>query len=187
MDGTIKSDTAKLRADIDSPETAAKLQQYDDLQVMRDNVNIYAEQIKVSGQAYKSLPLLSRDYYDAIDESLETVMNENEGTKEPAEVAAISYANGSFTFNIEITSEDELSHKYPAALVQYIYDNHSDLFAKVSYGGYSVSTTKADASVPGSKDSKKITFNLELQINNETQLPNLKEETAEAAEEETAE
>ena len=82
IDGKVKLDTAKLKADIESPETAAGLQQYEDLQVMRDTVNAYADQISNAKAAYESKPVLVRDYYEAIDEALTTVLEEQNGAAE---------------------------------------------------------------------------------------------------------
>jgi len=214
LDGTVKSDTAKLRADIDSPETAAKLQQYEDLQVMRDNVNTYAEQVKDSSRAYLSLPVPTRLYYDAIDEALETVVNDTEGVSEAAKVEHLDYADGKFTFPVVIISKDEFTQKYPAALVKYLYDNHGDKFARVEYTGYTVTVPQqneqqqaaaapapaaegeegaaaaAPAATPAAKkvDGYQVSFDLVLTVNNEKQLPNFASEAEEDAEvDETAE
>lgn len=179
MDGTIKNETAKLRADIESPETAAGLQQYEDLQVMRDNVNAYADMISNAKDAYNSRPVLTREYYEAIDDSLQVVMEENEGTTIPADLNSIAYSDGSFTLPITIYTTDEFTQKYPAALVQYIYEKHGDMFAYVEYTGYSAANVMGTPDDPNF-EGKNVSFNLILKINNEKQLPDLEEETDEA-------
>ena len=138
LDGTVRSDTAKLRADIDSPQTAARLQQYDDLQVMRDNVNTYAEQVKDSSRAYLSLPVVTRQYFDAIDEAITVVAEEDEAVNEAAIIESMNYADGKFDFPVLLSTNDEYSQKFPAALVQYLYDKHSDKFVNITYSGYAV-------------------------------------------------
>lgn len=174
-DNTMKSATAALRAQIDSPETAAKLQQYEDLQVMRDTVTAYAENIKTASDAYNSKPVLDRTYYDAIDTSLETVMTEMATTTVPAVVRTMQYADGQFTVPVEIRTTDELSQKYPSALVEYVYDNYSNLFSMVEYTGYAVTTVNEEEAGEGGKFQ--VSFNLVLTVNNEEQLPKIEAPT----------
>jgi hypothetical protein len=186
MDGAVKSETAKLRAEIDSPETAAKLQQYDDLMVMRDNVNAYAQSVKFTTEAYKSLPVVCREYYEAIDEAVANVIEANEGTKDPAVITEMTYANGEFTIPITVKSTDEFAQKYPAALVQYIYDNYGDKFSHVEYVGYIAADVTPSEAQPGAAarpgaTGKQVDFNLVLQVNNEKQLPNVQAETEDAS------
>lgn len=198
MDGAVKNETAKLRADIDSPETAAGLQQYEDLQVMRDNVNIYADMIRNAKQAYESQPVLTREYYDVIDEALGTVVEQlNEsaaanveegqvpGETETGVIDSVTYENGIFEFTVTAKTTEELSQKYPAALVDYIYEKVGDKFIYVEYTGYTATPilpTEEDPEASGSV----ISFTLKLQINNEKQLPDLKAEQEALEQEEAA-
>ena len=176
MDGSVKRETRKLRAEIDSPETAAKLQQYEDLQVMRDRVNTYASQIKNTVEAYKTLPVINREYYEAIDEAFEKVTEADEGVAEAPKISTISYAEGVFSIPVVVESTDEFAQKYPSAIVQYLYDNYSDKFVKVEYNGYAASeAAPADGENPAraGKTAKTVSFSLTLTINNENQLPDL--------------
>jgi type IV pilus assembly protein PilM len=176
MDGSVKRETRKLRAEIDSPETAAKLQQYEDLQVMRDRVNTYASQIKNTVEAYKTLPVINREYYEAIDEAFEKVTEADEGVAEAPKISTISYADGVFSIPVVVESTDEFAQKYPSAIVQYLYDNYSDKFVKVEYNGYAASeAAPADGENPAraGKTAKTVSFSLTLTINNENQLPDL--------------
>ncbi len=198
MDGAIKSETAKLRADIDSPETAAGLQQYEDLQVMRDNVNIYADMIRNAKQAYESQPVLTREYYDVIDEALVTVaeqLNESaaanvEEGQEPGEtetgvINSVTYEDGVFDFTVTAKTSEEFSQKYPSALVDYIYEKVGDKFIYVEYTGYTATPilpTEEDPEASGSE----ISFMLKLQINTEKTLPDLKAEQEALEQEEAA-
>lgn len=198
MDGAIKNETAKLRADIESPETAAGLQQYEDLQVMRDNVNIYADMIRNAKQAYESQPVLTREYYDVIDEALVTVaeqLNESaaanvEEGQEPGETEAgvinsVTYEDGVFDFTVTAKTSEEFSQKYPSALVDYIYEKVGDKFIYVEYTGYTATPilpTEEDPEASGSE----ISFMLKLQINTEKTLPDLKAEQEALEQEEAA-
>jgi hypothetical protein len=177
MDASTKREIAKLRADIDSPETAAKLQQYDNLLVIRDNVNAYAVDIQHTAEAYKSLPVVNREYYEAIEEAVNKVAEENAGTSDPAVFTSIDYNSGTFTVPLTVVSKDEFAQKYPAALVQYFYDNFSDKFTNVEYNGYAaadVAATDANGAPRPGQGTKQVSFNLVLHINNEKQLPNVK-------------
>lgn len=185
MDASVKRENAKLRAEIDSPETAAKLQQYENLLVIRDNVNAYAVDVQHTAEAYKSLPVVNREYYEAIEEAVTKVAEENAGTSDPAVFTSINYDNGTFTVPLTVVSKDEFAQKYPAALVQYFYDNFSDKFNYVEYSGYAASdvdTTDASGAARPGQGTKQVVFNLILHINNEKQLPDLNAEQAEQAE-----
>ncbi len=174
MDGAVKIETAKLRAEIDSPETAAKLQQYDNLQAMRETVANYAAMIKADKEAFNSQPVITREYFDAIDEALLTVAEENEGTSvdTPADVSTMSYADGTLTFPVIIHTEDEFTQKYPAALVKYLYEKDGDKFAYVEYTGYTANKVEGTEEDPNATGYD-VNFNLVVTINNEKQLPDI--------------
>ncbi len=138
MDSNVVKETEKLQADIDSPETAAKLQQYDDLQVLQDKVRDYATKLNNATEAFKSQPIITRDCYNAVDDALLTVMQNNDATAEEALVLAVEYAEGVVSFPVQIESTDEFSQKYPAEVVKYLYDTYGDMFAGVQYEGYNV-------------------------------------------------
>lgn len=189
MDAKVKSDTAKLRADIDSPETAAGLQQYEDLQVMRDNVNNYAAMIKTANDAYASKPVIASDYYDAIDEALTAVtdeLNANPETGEikQTEIATMNYENGTLTFPVTAQTTDEFSQKFPAALVQYLNETDGDKFVNVTYSGYTAAPMEGTEEDPNATGYN-VAFDITMQINNESQIKFVEEEAA-AAEQEAA-
>ncbi len=184
LNATKTAQTALLQAKIDSPETAAKLQQYDDLQAMQDTVALYEEQINNASAAYKSQPVITQKYYDAVDDALLTVMKDNPGTTFEATVEKLSYEDGQFTLPVTIVSEDEFSHKYPAAVVQYLYDKYSDLFAYVEYTGYEVNNREAAELTQSNEPVKFVEFELILTVwgNEKPELPT--EAPTEEAEEE---
>ena len=197
IDGKVKLDTAKLKADIESPETAAGLQQYEDLQVMRDTVNAYADQISNAKAAYESKPVLVRDYYEAIDEALTTVLEEQNGAAEegapaptaemmPPTITDVEYENGTFTFPVTLTTNEEFSQKYPAALVQYLYDKDGDKFSYVEYTGYTAAPVPQTEEAPDASGYV-VGFELKVQINNEKQLPDFAAEAKAEADAEAAE
>jgi hypothetical protein len=191
MDNGVKSETAKLRADIDSPETAAGLQQYDDLQVMRDKVNAYAGEIKNAKEAYNSQPVITREYYEAIDESLATVGAELTANPETGQIVSsvineMEYEGGKFTFPVTIVTTDGFTQKFPAEVVDYLFNKHGDLFANVEYEGYTVDAIAASEENPEAAGFQ-VSFDLTLTVNNEKQLADITKEAKEAAEAAAAE
>ena len=183
MDANVKSDTRKLRADIDSPETAAKLQQYEDLKVMRDTVNNYGTLITNTSEAFQTRPRITNACFDAVDTTLHDVMAANPGTTEEPVVVNFMYDEGEITIPIEIETNDEFSQKYPALVVQSLYDNYNDLFAAVEYVGYGVNEgTNADQPGAPVEERREIAFNLIL-----TLQPEIKADLERDAVEETTE
>lgn len=176
-DGVIKADTAKLQADIDSPETKEGLQKYDALLVMRDSVNGYKALITNTADAYKTQPVIEKAYYDAIEKAIAEVQKANKGTEEEAVYSNMTYEDGSFEVPIKLKTTDPYSNKYPAALVDYLYKNNSDLFSDVAYEGYTVGDESGDED---EEPYRAVTFNLVLTINTSKNLPELEEETTEA-------
>lgn len=187
-DANVVKETKELRADIDSPETAAKLKQYEDLLVLRDEVENYGTLITNTSEAYKTKPVLTRQCYEAVDSALEAVMQENAGTAEPAVVAALNYEAGDFTLPVSIETTDEFTQKYPAMVVDHLYQNYGDdLFAGVSYVGYTVTEQggSTDPNAPAAQEPIKVvefTLVLSMHGNEEPDLErDAVEETTEAA------
>ncbi|HAJ96477.1 MAG TPA: pilus assembly protein PilM [Ruminococcus sp.] len=138
MDNNTKNDTKKLRDFLDSPDTAAQLTLYDELQERKTKVNAYADAIDTASEAYKTHPILSREVYEAIDDALvSTATVENVGTVQESSAGSVNYEDGVFEIPVSVITKEEFSQKYPAAMVQYIYDNYSDMFENVNYTGYS--------------------------------------------------
>lgn len=199
MDAKVKSDTRKLQEAIDSPETAAKLKQYEDLQLMKENVLLYTQKVTYASEALKSKTVLNRDCYDAVDDALLNVMQSNPGTTEEAIVESVEFDEGVVTFPVSIETSDEFAQKYPAQVVEYLYTNYSDLFAKVEYTGYSVQVKETeDAMTSGTPETPEtpgtpvigsneeeirfINFQLVLTMYGE-EMPEIPEETEAASEE----
>lgn len=183
MDANVKSDTRKLRADIDSPETAAKLQQYEDLKVMRDSVRNYGTLVTNTSEAFQTHPRLTSKFIEAIDTTVHDVMVANAGTTEEPVILSLDYDSGDIEIPIEIETKDEFSQKYPALVVQSLYDNYNDLFAAVKYVGYGVNEgTNADDPAAPVEERKEAAFTLIL-----TLQPNIKADLERDAVEETTE
>ncbi len=173
IDNNYKKQTADYRATIDSPETAAKLAQYDDLQIKKDAVQVYADNINHASNAYKTRPVVNETLYTAIDESVEAVMNETEHVQKVE--YSVSYEDGVFVVPItaDISSDDPVQ-KYPSNLIQYLYDHYGDasevpdenkLFSSVTYSGYSMNVPSAgDLSQPEQQLSPTIEFELRLEM-----------------------
>ena len=184
MDGAVKSETKKLRADIDSPDTAAKLQQYDDLQIMKGKVNDYSTQINSISDAYKTLPIVNREYYEAIETAFTEVTAQIDGVEEEPVISSVSYSEGSFSFPVTIYSTDEFTQKYPAALIQYFLEEEGDLFSNATYNGYTVAKETAvdETGAPINGEERHVTtFSVTLTVNNDKTLPAVP--TEESAEE----
>lgn len=186
-DANYKKKTDDLRKTIDSPNTAAQLQQYDDLQVMKEVVRTYSQNINNASDAYKTQPVLNNVIYDAIDEAMETVMSQTDGTSE-SPAFSVDYEEGVLTVPVVIQTTEEFTQKYPSNLVQYLYETYGEeagekenrLFSSVGYESYEVTTI---ASQENPADQKK-TVSFELTI---TMLPNeLPEIVEETVPEETS-
>ena len=181
-DAGYKNKTAELRADIDSPETAAKLQQYEDLQTMKGIVREYADNINNASDAYKTLPVIEPAVYEAIDTALETVKDETDKVTESPEYS-IGYGDGILNVPITIETSEEFTQKYPSNLVQYLYDTYGEeaeeeenrLFSSVEYNNYSVSTTSNEQT---HQVISEINFSLTLHML-PNELPEIQEETPE--------
>ena len=181
MDGNYKKDTEKLQDDINSPETAAKLQHYEDLQVMKDVVRTYADNINNASDAYKTQPVVDITVYDAIDEAVEAVMGQTDGVSENPTIS-VSYEEGVLVVPVTFETSEEFTQKYPSNLVQYLYETYGEeasekdnrMFSSVQYDSYTVT---ASSNLENSNDEKKtVSFELTLtMLPNE--LPEIVEET----------
>ena len=179
MDGAMKSETKKLQKKIDDPETAAQLQLYDDLQVMKDKVLAYKTDITHASEAYKTFPILEPACYEALDEAFEVIANENtENTIQAPQIGTVIYSNGLFTIPVTVYTDEEFSQKYPAELVKYLLNDKSDMFAVAYYGSYTAEKETVSIT-PDAPPTEQYTvhFDLAVGINNEKQLPEIEAET----------
>lgn len=187
-DASYKAKTADLRKTIDSPETAAKLQQYDDLQAMKENVRLYADNITTARDAYQSQPIFNEAVYTAIDEAMETIVTQTDGVTEPPTYSIVNDDN-EITVEVAIVTTEEFTQKYPSNLVDYLYTTYgaeaspkeNQLFSFVDYEGYEVNTVEVEGAAPANV----LQFDLILkQV--PAQEPEIQEEETTEAETETA-
>ncbi len=164
-DKSIVSETNELQDKIDSPETAASLQHYEDLLEMRDAVKQYQSDVTSACMAYNSQPVITSTVYDAIDDALLTVMENTDSTSEEAEVSSIAISGGTVTVPIVISTETANTQEYPAALVEYLYDNYGKVFSNVAYTGYTVvSNTVTSEDGATEETTYTISFSLTLDM-----------------------
>ncbi|MDE6707542.1 MAG: pilus assembly protein PilM [Oscillospiraceae bacterium] len=181
MDLKYKNATKDLKAKLESPDTAAQLQQYDDLQVMKDNVRLYSENINSASDAYKTQPIIYNVIYDAIDEAMETVTDQTDGINESPSYS-VDYEDGILTVSVVVQTTEEFSQKYPSNLVQYLYETYGEeasekenrLFSSVEYESYTLTTT-ANSENPND-ERKTISFDLAVSML-PSELPEIVEET----------
>ncbi|MBR6617630.1 MAG: pilus assembly protein PilM [Oscillospiraceae bacterium] len=141
MNEKVVNDTKKLQAQIDSPETAAKRQQYQDLRVLRQKVATYKTLVTNSSEAYKSQPVLSADNITTIEDAVTKVMEQIDGAAE-AEIVDFKFEEGVITVPVQIRTSDEFSQKYPTALVKNLEDQKK--FEHVYYESYEVTEAEKD-------------------------------------------
>jgi hypothetical protein len=171
-------------------------------------VTTYKDNITTASDAYKSKPVVSREYIDAIDESMEAVAAQfgyvvadseeevqelEEGANKaltPAIITKMEYKDGIFTIPVGVVTDDEFAQEFPSELVEYIYKNHKDLFSRVQYEGYEVKSVQdlaeyvfgpdADVEVEGVANA--VGWEMKLAINNEKQMPKIEAPTEAATE-----
>lgn len=180
MDKSVVDETNGYVSKLESPDTAAKLLQYDDLTVKKDKVLAYADTIDKTSEAYKTQPVIAKEYYEAIDDALTTVHadlgfdaiekegKDGEDEEVIVEITSVDYENGVMTIPVRVETSDPYSQQYPAAMVKYLYDKYSDKFAEVTYTGYAVTSSVYTQDAAGGVDDEKtiqeVNFNLVLTL-----------------------
>ena len=89
-----------------------------------------------------------------------------------------------------MVTTDEYTQKFPAALIEYILTEQSDLFSQAEYTGYTVENTTVggDEQGNGGTPAKSVPMTMVLTVNNDSNLPAVpapeetEAETTEAAE-----
>lgn len=188
MNAKVVADNKALQEKIDSPETAALRQQYKELKALREKVSTYNELITNSSEAFKSQPVLTRDCFKAVDQSVEDVMGKIADSAD-VEIGQFAYDGGLVTIPVQIQTADQFSQKYPAELVKHLFNQN--LFTYVDYLGYAV--TPADTNEAGQRVAPSgkiiegkgeddivnfVTFDLVIELKGD-QEPNLEAKTEE--------
>ncbi len=187
MESTTKNNTKELKTKLESPETKAQLELYDELLVKQEAVGAYKTKVTHASEALKSQPVITAEVYEAVDATLLKVMEENPGTTEEATVSTFDFEAGVISIPVSIKTEDEFAQKYPAMVVDYLYTNYGDMFAKVEHTGYSVAEIEAEeglaadpATAQPAEEYKEVSFNLMLTMYGD-EAPVIEETTEQAA------
>jgi type IV pilus assembly protein PilM len=154
---------------INSPDTIAQLEEYDNRTAMLENVRTYKDAAKLASDAYDSQPFLGSDLLSTIEDTAKSVDSS-------ISFDTISYDAG--VVNIPVTAKgknDEYCQSLPSSLVQALLE--TDAFYNVDYTGYTASDTVTEKNVvdeegnvvSSSKSSEKsISFNLVMYVKSES-------------------
>lgn len=121
---------------INSPDTVAKLADYDNKTAMLENVRAYKAAAKLAADAYKSQPVLESTLLSTLEDTAKKVDN------------SIKFGSAQFTEGnivIPVTAKgktNEYAQTIPSSLVQAIIETNT--FYNVDYIGYVSSTTSTE-------------------------------------------
>ncbi|MBQ8961860.1 MAG: pilus assembly protein PilM [Ruminococcus sp.] len=196
-DNSINNDIQEIQDFIDSPDTAKKLKHRDKLIEMKEKVTDYNTRILNAYDAYNSMPVVTGDKYDTLQEVLDKTA-EDFDIKDP-EILTPSYANGVFTFMVRYEAKDDkdiMIEELPAQFITNLTDSsfkeNKGYYRNSAYTGYSVNyeteTTGGSDDEPGTSEEKKmVSFNVTTAINGEKSAYHEETSTDDTAEEEAAE
>lgn len=199
-DAGIQKDIDEQVNYIESEQTIADLEKYDNRNLMLDNVRNYKSMAYQADNAYKSKPVLNKEAIDKIDEIL------NDAATESGVVAYIdntTYENGMFGMKLAAEYGDILHDeipKLPALFAQKLVE--SGYFAGVEYNGYKVTSVSTQVqgaptvdaegnpveAQPQEVTASVVEFDVYVALNGgEAQLEDPADEAAAAADSETGE
>lgn len=162
-DSNIQSEIEKYQADIDSPQTAEKLELHTRLLEMQEKVENYSVIINNAHDAFYSQPVILGSKYDKIEEVIASSAVECNVAE--AKIVSPQYANGVFSLDVECDGVDEPSQKLPAKFVENLLG--VDDFVTVTYTNYSVVENSVDVAEDGtviSEGGKTVNFSLTISI-----------------------
>jgi type IV pilus assembly protein PilM len=170
---------------INSPDTIAQLEEYDNRTVMLENVRAYKDSAKLASDAYKSRPVIESEIFTLIDDTASSVDSS-------ISIGTIDYSGGTISIPVTATGKsDEYAQSLPSTLVQAFLD--TDAFYNVDYTGYSVAsntienqTTDEDGNVTSTskKTEKEVSFQLTMNIKSDSD--SIAEEYESAADDEAS-
>ncbi len=166
-DNGIKDDIAVVQEKIDSPDTAKKLKEREDLIDMRDKVNTYSVMIANADAAFESKPVVLGEKYDELEKILADTAKECSVPE--FKVVNPTYAEGMFTFDVVCDGIDNPSQTLPAQFVENL-NKRSDLLIAVGYDSYTVVESEPETAEDGtviSQGGKQVTFSIAAQIKGE--------------------
>ena len=158
-DKGIENKIESYQADIDSPETAKKLQLHTRLLDMKTKVDNYSVIINNANDALKSQPVILGEKYDKLDEVISSTADKL-GVGE-AKIVSPQYSSGVLTFDVLCSAVTEPSQKIPAEFVDNLMKE--DEVVDVRYSNYSVVETGQQTDAEGnviSEGEKKVNFSL---------------------------
>ena len=170
-DNGIKNDIESYQEKIDSPETAKKIKQFENLTNMKKKVDNYSVMINNAYDAFHSKPVVLGEKYDKIEEVVAATADALK--VKDAEILNPQYAEGVFAFDVECEAVDEPTQKLPAQFVEDLLA--VDFIAAVSYSNYNVTEEKEKDS---DEEIKKVKFSLSIGITGEVSPYQAEEETS---------
>lgn len=154
---------------INSPDTVAKLADYDNKTAMLENVRVYKAAAKLAADAYKSQPVLESTLLSTLEDTAKKVDN------------SIKFGSAQFTEGtiiIPVTAKgktNEFAQTIPSSLVQAIIETNT--FYNVDYIGYASATTSTETvtqdadgntkTVKGS-DEMVLSFNIVMHVKSDS-------------------
>jgi hypothetical protein len=170
---------------INSPDTIAQLEEYDNRTVMLENVRAYKDSAKLAVDAYNSRPVIESEIFTLIDDTASSVDSS-------ISIGTLDYSGGTISIPVTATGKsDEYAQSLPSTLVQAFID--TDAFYNVDYTGYSVTsstvenqTTDEDGNVTSTskKTEKEVSFQLTMNIKSDSD--SIAEEYESAADDEAS-
>lgn len=160
VNGKIQGQIDDLQAKINAPETAAQLTLFDNLTVMKEEVENYLTTVTNLNDAFDSQPVVLMEKYDIFQKVLDDTVAE-EGKVDKARVINPQYSNGMMSFSVECTGIDEPTQKLPAKFVEKLLSlkNEEDYFSEVNYSNYSVTEVQEQVQTTDPATNQVVTKN----------------------------
>lgn len=142
VNASIEKDITTQQNYINSDETAANLEKYDNRNIMLDNVRNYKNMAWQADNAYKSKPVLNQETITKLDELLAECCSE---LGVAAYIDNTNYEDGIFGMKVAVEHGDLYTAqlpKLPALFAQKISED--GYFAGVEYSGYQITSTSTE-------------------------------------------
>jgi type IV pilus assembly protein PilM len=166
---SIVSDIDDANEFINSPDTIAQLEEYDNRTAMLENVRTYKDAAKLASDAYDSQPFFSSDLLSTLEETANSVDSS-------ISFGTFSYSGGVITVPVTATGKNnEYAQAIPSSLVQALLE--TDVFYNVDYTGYGLTDNITEKNVvddegnvvSSSKSSEKVLdFNLVMYVKSDS-------------------
>lgn len=121
---------------INSPDTVAKLTDYDNKTVMLENVRAYKDSAKLAADAYKSQPVLESSLLSTLEDTAKTIDSS-------IRFGSVQFTEGNIVIPVTAKGKtSEYAQTIPSSLVQAIIETNT--FYNVDYVGYISTTTSTE-------------------------------------------